>query len=101
MDLPAQSIAFTVAFLPANESDIKLRRGVVNELVWEQAAGNGAPLVTAVQPGATLTNVALFIDSNKATLHPTAATESECACSAALPLHACLVHCHTLDGCTA
>lgn len=62
---------------------MKLRGGIVNELVWEQAAGSGAPLVTAVQAGATLTNVALFVDSSKAALHPVAATEASCALRAA------------------
>ena len=72
-------VSFTVSVVPANESDIKLHKGVVNGLAWEAKKANGAPLVTAVQPGATLTNVALFIDSNKAALQPAAATEDWCA----------------------
>ena len=77
--LLAQMVSFTVSVVPANESDIKLHKGVVNGLVWEAEKGNASPLVSAVQPGATLTNVALFIDSNKESLHPAAATEDWCA----------------------
>ena len=85
MSSALQSVTFAVAVLAANESDVKLRAGVVNELVWEQQAGAGAPLVAAVQAGATLTNVAVFIDSSKATLHPIAATEGGCACACLHP----------------
>jgi hypothetical protein len=68
-------VRFTVSVLPAEEAGLKLHKGVVNGLVMSQKNGNGAPLVTAVQPGAMLSNVALFIDSNKASMQPAAATE--------------------------
>ncbi len=64
-----------MSVLPAEEAGLKLHRGVVNGLVWSQKNGNGAPLVTSVTPGATLTDVALFIDSNKASMKPAASTE--------------------------
>ena len=88
----AQSVSFTVSVLPAEETGLKLHKGVVNGLVWQQQKGNGAPLVTSVTPGATLANVALFIDSNKASLHPAATTEDWCACL-------CLPHAHMGGAC--
>ena len=81
----SQSVTFTVAVLPANESALKTQRGVTNGLVMEHANGAGTPLVTAVAPGATLTNVALFIDSSKEALRPMA-EEKDWWC-ALLPLH--------------
>ena len=87
-------MSFTVSVLPAARSGLKLRKGVVNGLVWEQEAGNGMPLVTSVTPGATLTNVALFIDSNKYSLHPAASTEDWCACCCLLSIFTlCRVAC--------
>jgi hypothetical protein len=73
--MPAQSVRFTVSVLPAEEAGLKLHRGVVNGLVQSAKSGNGASLVTSVTPGATLTDVALFIDSNKASMQPMASAE--------------------------
>lgn len=77
LSVAMQSVRFTVA-LP-EQSALKLRGGVANGLVQEAANGARTPLVTSVQPGATLTSVALFIDSNKAALHSAAITEYWCA----------------------
>ena len=68
----SQSVTFTVAVLPAEESALKTHGGVTNGLVLDRANGVGTPLVTEVNPGAALTNVALFIDTSKAALTPLA-----------------------------
>ena len=68
----AQSVQFTVAVLPAEESALKTHSGVTNGLVLDHANGVGGTLVTEVAPGATLTDVALFIDSSTAALNPLA-----------------------------
>ena len=60
-----QSVTFTVAVLPADESALKTHGGVTNGLVLEHASGVGTPLLTKVTSGA-LINVALFIDASKA-----------------------------------
>ena len=91
-----QSVTFTVAVLPAEESALKTHGGVTNGLVLDHANAVGTPLVTEVTPGAALTNVALFIDTSKAALTPLAeekywwcapALAAPCACDpAGLPL---------------
>ena len=68
----AQSVLFTVAVLPAEEGALKTHSGVANGLVLDHANGVGGALVNEVTPGATLTNVALFIDSSTAALTPLA-----------------------------
>ena len=73
--LLVQSVRFTVSVLPTEERALKMREGVVNGLVHDAAIGKGTPLVTAITPGAMLSDVALFIDSNKAALRPAASTE--------------------------
>lgn len=84
-----QSVRFNVSVLPSEESALKMRDGVVNGLVHDAAAGMGTPLVTAITPGAALTNAALFIDSNKAALRPAASAERGwCAAWFAARMHA-------------
>ena len=67
-----QTVTFTVAVLPAEESALKTHSGITNGLVLDHVNGVGTPLVTEVTPGATLTDVALFIDTSKAALAPLA-----------------------------
>ena len=68
----SQSVTFTVAVLPAEESALKTHGGITNGLLLDHANAVGTPLVTEVTPGAALTNVALFIDTSKAALTPLA-----------------------------
>ena len=65
-------MTFTVAVLPAEESSLKTHGGVTNGLALEQKNGVGMPVVAQVTPGATLSDVALFIDTTKAALTPLA-----------------------------
>ena len=65
-------MTYTVAVLPADETALKTHGGVTNSLVLDHADGVGTPLLTKVTPGATLTNVALFIDTTKAAATPLA-----------------------------
>ena len=64
-----------MTLLEPNEDALKTKHGVTNELVVERANGAGTPLITAVTPGGTMSNVALFIDANRAALKANAATE--------------------------
>ena len=81
----AQSVTFTVAVLPTEESALKTHGGVTNGLVLEQKNGAGMPVVTSVTPGATLTNAALFIDTTKAALTPLAEEKDWWCVPARLP----------------
>jgi hypothetical protein len=74
--LPTQALTFTVSVLEAEQSALKTKRGVTNELVAEHANGAVTNLITAVQPGATMSNVALFIDENRASLQPASSTKT-------------------------
>ncbi len=71
-----QTVTFTIALLPAEESSLKTARGVTNELVQEHLNSVGTPLTEAIQPGATWTDVALFIDQNRDSLKPMAETKT-------------------------
>lgn len=71
-----QSVSFNVSILQPNEDALKTKSGVANELVAERANGAGTPLITAVTPGAAMSNVALFIDANRVALKANAATET-------------------------
>ena len=64
-----------MTLLAASEDALKTKGGATNELVAERANGAGTPLITAVTPGAAMSNVALFIDANRASLKANAATE--------------------------
>ena len=71
-----QAVSFRVTLLAPNEDALKTKAGVTNELLAERASGAGTPLITAVMPGAAMSNgVALFIDQNRAALKANAATE--------------------------
>ena len=104
----AQSVSFTVAVLPAEESALKTHGGVTNGLVLDQKNGAGMPVVTEVAPGAALTNVALFIDTSKAALTPLAQEKDWWCALARLPwlfghcrASACTIWCmaHSGDAC--
>jgi len=71
-----ESVTFTIAVLPADESALKTARGVTNELVQEHANSVGTPLTDAIQAGATWSDVALFIDENRDSLKPMAETKT-------------------------
>ena len=64
-----------MSVLASSEDALKTKGGVTNQLVAEGANGAGTPLITAVTPGATMSNVALFVDANRASLKANAATE--------------------------
>ena len=64
-----------MSVLASSEDALKTKGGVTNELVAERANGAGTSLITAVTPGAAMSNVALFIDANRASLKASAATE--------------------------
>ena len=71
-----QTITFTIVVLPADEAALKTAHGVTNELVMEHANNVGTPLTEAVQPGAVLSDVALFIEENRESFQPMATTKS-------------------------
>ena len=73
--LRAQAVSFRVTLLAASEGALKTKAGVTNGLAADHANGAGTPLITAVSPGGAMSNVALFIDANRASLKATAATE--------------------------
>ena len=63
-----QAVSFNVAAI--SRADIKTKRGVANE-----AADDEEMLLTDVQPGTALTDVALFIDHNRESMPRTARPE--------------------------
>ena len=73
--LCAQSLTFTVAVLPAQQSSVKYPGGAASAAVGEATQGVGTPLVTSVAAGGQLTDVVLFIDANSQALQRPAATK--------------------------
>lgn len=71
-----KSVTFTIAVVPAEEASLKTARGVTNELVQEHMNSVGTPLTEVIQPGATWSDVALFIDENRDSLKPMAETKT-------------------------
>ena len=69
-------MTFTITVLEASQDALKTKGGVANELVAEHNNGAVTNLITAVQPGATMSNVALFIDENRESLHPESSTKT-------------------------
>lgn len=71
-----QTVTFNVTVLAAEASaTLKMDRGVTNELLLEALNGNPMLLTTA-QPRTTVSDVAIFIDQNKAALSPMAETKT-------------------------
>lgn len=75
-DAANQAVTFTITVLEASQDALKTKGGVANELVAEHNNGAVTNLITAVQPGATMSNVALFIDENRESLHPESSTKT-------------------------
>jgi len=69
-----QTVSFGVSVVTGDAS-VKTSKGVANEVV-EESATQANYLQTAVQPGATLSNVALFVDSNREAIKPIAQTKT-------------------------
>ena len=69
-----QTVTFGVSVVTGDAS-VKTSKGVANEVV-EESATQANYLQTAVQPGATLSNVALFVDSNREAIKPIAQTKT-------------------------
>ena len=84
-------MTFTIAVLETEESALKTHGGVTNSLVMDQKNSVGMPVVTQVTPGATLSNVALFIDTTKAALTPLAQEKDWWCAPACLPVRMCAV----------
>jgi hypothetical protein len=70
-----QTVTFGVSVVSNGNASIKTTKGVANEVV-EEAATQANYLQTAVQPGATLSNIALFVDSNREAIKPIAQTKT-------------------------
>ena len=68
-----QSVTFNVAIL-TDASAIKTSKGVANE-EFEAAANEAGYLLTSVQPGTEMYDVALFIDVNNESVQPEATTK--------------------------
>ena len=70
-----QTVTFDVAVVSNGDASIKTAKGVANEVV-EESATQANYLQTAVQSGATLTDIALFVDANREELKPIAQTKT-------------------------
>ena len=68
-----QSVTFNVAIL-TDASAIKTSKGVANE-EFEASANEAGYLLTSVQPGTEMYDVALFIDVNNESVQPEATTK--------------------------
>ena len=72
--LHMQSVTFHVSVITDGEAAIKTRQGVANG-VEEDSATEPGMLLTNVQAGSKLSDVALFVDSNNMALGPQAHTK--------------------------
>ena len=70
-----QTVTFGASVVSTGDASIKTTKGVANEVV-EESATQANYLQTEVQPGATLGNVALFVDSNREAIKPIAQTKT-------------------------
>ena len=70
-----QAVTFTYQIVQPAQSNVKFIGGAVSEVVKDEASNTGLQALTGVQDGASLYNVALFIDMNSAAIHPSAAAE--------------------------
>ena len=68
-----QSVTFDAAIL-SNASAIKTNKGVANE-EFEASTSDAGYLLTSVQPGTEMYDVALFIDVNNESVQPEATTK--------------------------
>ena len=68
-----QSVTFNVTVL-TDASAIKTSKGVANE-EFEASANEAGYLLTSVQPGTEMNDVALFIDVNNESVQPEATTK--------------------------
>ncbi len=70
-----QTVTFNATVITNGEAAIKTRKGVANGVVEESITEVGL-LLTNVQPGTKLSDVALFVDSDSMALGPDAQTKS-------------------------
>jgi len=70
-----QTVTFKIAVVSNGDASLKTTKGVANEVVAESATQTGY-LQTAVQPNMALTNIAVFVDSNREELKPIAQTKT-------------------------
>ena len=70
-----QTVTFNTTVNTNGEESIKTRKGVANEVVEESITEAGL-LLTDVQAGTQLSDVALFVDSDSMALGPEAQTKS-------------------------
>lgn len=69
-------MTFNITVLATEASaTLKTSQGVTNELLLEAQNGNNA-LLTTIQPGTTLSDVAIFIDQNREALKPMSETKT-------------------------
>ena len=68
-----QTVTFNVAIL-TDASTIKTSKGVANE-EFDSSANEAGYLLTSLQPGTEMYDVALFIDVNNESVQPEATTK--------------------------
>lgn len=73
--LAVQALSFNYSVVQPQQGNVKFTGGAVAEVVADESANTGLPALTGVQEGASLMNVALFIDQNQGALHPAASTK--------------------------
>ncbi|BDA45795.1 hypothetical protein COCOBI_07-5820 [Coccomyxa sp. Obi] len=71
----SKTVTFNITVLETKQTALRTTKGVANELVAEALAGSDM-LMPLIEPGTVLTDVALFIDENKAALEPMAETKT-------------------------
>lgn len=73
--MPVQSVTFNATVISNGETSIKTRKGVANGVVEESITEVGM-LLTNIQAGTMLSDVALFVDSNTKALGGQAQTKT-------------------------
>lgn len=73
-DPALKTVTYNVTVLETDQAALRTSKGVANGLVADTNAGSEM-LISLIEPGTVLTDVALFIDENKASLEPMAETK--------------------------